>query len=102
MRFTTATALASALLVLNVRADLIAWTGPHCNLDQGADVVCNGECIAFSGRNSFQVTSANGNNVNVFSGLFCNSGTEILTGFILPGECIGVNPATPGGSFSCT
>ncbi|KAJ7863273.1 hypothetical protein B0H14DRAFT_3427083 [Mycena olivaceomarginata] len=103
MRFTTATSLASAatLLVLNVRADLIAWTGPLCNLDEGADVVCNGECIAFSSRNSFQVTSADGNTVNLFTGLFCNAGTEILSGFILPGECIKVNPATPGGSFSC-
>ncbi|KAJ6540651.1 hypothetical protein B0H19DRAFT_1078053 [Mycena capillaripes] len=102
MRFTTATSLAAAgLLVLNVHADLIAWTGPLCNLAEGADVACNGECIAFSGRNSFQVTSTNGNAVNLFTGLNCNAGTAILSGFILPGECIKVNPATPGGSFSC-
>ncbi|KAJ7791528.1 hypothetical protein B0H13DRAFT_2394249 [Mycena leptocephala] len=107
MRFTTSTSLAppaaAALLLLSasVRADLMAWTGPFCNLDAGANVVCNAECIAFSSRNSFQVTSAAGNAVNLFTGLNCNAGTEILSGFILPGECIKVNSATPGGSFSC-
>jgi hypothetical protein len=61
MRFTTSTSLAppaaAALLLLSasVRADLMAWTGPFCNLDAGANVVCNAECIAFSSRNSFQV-----------------------------------------------
>ncbi|KAJ7595265.1 hypothetical protein C8J56DRAFT_883484 [Mycena floridula] len=39
---------------LNVNGDIIAWSGDACNGAEGANVACNGGCISFDGRHSFE------------------------------------------------
>jgi hypothetical protein len=38
------------------RADIIAWSGDHCDGGEGADVACDGRCNSFSERDSFSVS----------------------------------------------
>ncbi|KAJ6568737.1 hypothetical protein B0H19DRAFT_1256459 [Mycena capillaripes] len=103
MRFTTVTSFvyAAALLVVNVRAGVMAWNGLNCNLAHGDDAACNGDCLAFSNRKSFQDTTLGGNVVRVFTGSNCDAGTEIFTGYVAPGACMTVDPGKFARSFSC-
>ncbi|KAJ7612648.1 hypothetical protein FB45DRAFT_759813 [Roridomyces roridus] len=102
MRFTSRFIFNAAVLALASYASaqtFVAFSGDTCNGDEGADVVCNGDCGSFSGRHSFHVLGSSAS-VLLFEGDGCtgegfNFGTETA------GECINVNTGTPISSFIC-
>jgi hypothetical protein len=58
MRFTISL-LAAVLLAIQVNAQqFTAWTGNTCTGSEGAIAACDGSCGDFSGRHSFEVSSA--------------------------------------------
>ncbi|KAJ7581915.1 hypothetical protein C8J56DRAFT_958517 [Mycena floridula] len=86
---------------LGVNADIIAWSGDACNGAEGLNVACNGGCIAFDGRHSFEVVSGRNECVVLFEGDGC-TGEAFNFGSEVSGQCINVNTGTPIGSFSCS
>ncbi|KAJ7263127.1 hypothetical protein B0H12DRAFT_1230978 [Mycena haematopus] len=116
MRSFTASIVAAVLLAaLTVKGDIIAWSGNSCNGDEGANVACNGACIAFDGRHSFevrltrlflqthnpQVVTGGSHCVVMFEDDGC-VGETFQFGPETEGNCINVNTGTPIGSFTCS
>ncbi|KAJ7246132.1 hypothetical protein B0H12DRAFT_1126913 [Mycena haematopus] len=57
MRSFTASIIAAVLIAaMAVKGDIIAWSGDSCNGDEGGNEACDGTCIAFDGRHSFEVS----------------------------------------------
>ncbi|KAJ7200937.1 hypothetical protein B0H12DRAFT_1036565 [Mycena haematopus] len=52
--------------VLTVKADIIAWSGNTCDGGEGANITCDGTCIAFDGRHSFEVVTGGSHCVVLF------------------------------------
>ncbi|KAF9557742.1 hypothetical protein CPC08DRAFT_751791 [Agrocybe pediades] len=86
-----------------VKCDVIAFSGSFCDLDEGRDVSCNGDCHTFGNRHSLKVTAPaghyclyyyeeDGNCSGVEVGLDINDGN---------GQCTNVNTGTNVVSFRC-
>ncbi|KAK7039848.1 hypothetical protein R3P38DRAFT_2515114 [Favolaschia claudopus] len=102
MRFTFTSAFVAAIaLALHANAQsIIGFSGDSCNGSQGDSVACNGACIDFSGRHSFEVFGSAAN-VVLFAGGGC-SGESFNFGTEQPNNCINVNTGTAINSFQCT
>lgn len=58
-----------------VNAGITAFSGNNCDGGVGADVPCDGRCIAFSGRHSFRVDAGSGGHcVTFYADSSCPSG----------------------------
>ncbi|KAJ7926121.1 hypothetical protein B0H13DRAFT_1599926 [Mycena leptocephala] len=58
MRFTVSL-LAAVVLAIQANAQqIIAFSGDTCNGGQGGEVPCDGTCFDFTGRHSYEVSSA--------------------------------------------
>ena len=58
MRFTISL-LAAVVLAIQANAQqIIAFSGDTCNGGQGGEVPCDGTCFDFTGRHSYEVSSA--------------------------------------------
>ncbi|KAJ7194246.1 hypothetical protein GGX14DRAFT_378236 [Mycena pura] len=100
MFFTTSSSLLAVLLAIQVNAQsLIAWSGNACDGSEGADVVCNGTCIDFAGRHSYEVLGSSAT-VSFFVNSGC-TGQKFTFGPDPPGECVNVNTGTSINSFTC-
>ncbi|KAJ7195739.1 hypothetical protein B0H12DRAFT_1298380 [Mycena haematopus] len=99
--FTTSIIAAVLFVTLTVKGDIIAWSGDSCNGDEGSNVACNGACIAFDGRHSFEVCSTRLFLHTYFQDDGC-VGESFQFGPETEGNCINVNTGTPIGSFTCS
>ncbi|KAJ7826257.1 hypothetical protein B0H13DRAFT_1657604 [Mycena leptocephala] len=116
MRFAVSL-LAAVVLAIQANAQqIIAFSGDTCNGGQGGEVPCDGTCFDFTGRHSYEVSSAdflNQGNADVdyrflvprhlspSSGSDC-TGQEFPFGPDPAGQCINVNTGTAISTFSCT
>ncbi|KAJ7581604.1 hypothetical protein C8J56DRAFT_793202 [Mycena floridula] len=91
---------AAVLVALKVNGDLVAFSGDSCDGNEGNDAPCDGSCISFSGRHSFEVTASSNRCVTLFQNGGC-TGESFNFGSEAPGECINVNTGTDIESFSC-
>ncbi|KAJ7586996.1 hypothetical protein C8J56DRAFT_787254 [Mycena floridula] len=92
--------VAAVLVALKVNADIIAWSGDSCNGDEGGNAPCDGSCIPFGGRHSFEVVAGGSHCVTLFQGSGC-SGEAFNFGRETTGQCINVNTGTDIESFTC-
>ncbi|KAF7329385.1 hypothetical protein MKEN_00200100 [Mycena kentingensis (nom. inval.)] len=104
MRFTASLIAAVFTLVAfkvnKAHADIIAFDGDACNGNAGGNAPCDGSCVPFDGRHSFEIVSGSGHTVILFENDGC-SGEQFNFGFENPGACVNVNTGTPIGSFTC-
>jgi hypothetical protein len=56
MKFTATSAFVLLSVIAMARAEIIAWSGDHCDSFEGGDEACDGSCGGFEGRHSFSVS----------------------------------------------
>jgi hypothetical protein len=58
LKFTATSIFVLVSVMAMARADVIAWSGDHCDpgSGEGADVPCDGACAGFFGRHSIEVS----------------------------------------------
>ncbi|KAJ7587615.1 hypothetical protein C8J56DRAFT_1081910 [Mycena floridula] len=93
--------LAVFLAALGADAEIVAFSGDASIGARGLNIACNGGCIAFDARHSFEVVSRSNECVVLFKGEGC-TGEAFNFGPEVNGACINVNTGTPIGSFSCS
>ncbi|KAJ7852549.1 hypothetical protein B0H13DRAFT_1643347 [Mycena leptocephala] len=100
--FTTFTVAAVLLGSFVVKAAIIAWSGDHCDGDEGGNAPCDGSCISFDGRHSFKVrTNLHATHrIRIKSCIFADSFQYGPLG--ASAGCINVNTGTGIGSFRCS
>ncbi|KAJ6470883.1 hypothetical protein C8R45DRAFT_836746 [Mycena sanguinolenta] len=102
MRSSAASIIAAVLVAaMAVKGDIIGWSGDSCNGDQGGNAPCDGSCVPFDGRHSFEIVTGGTHCVTLFEDDGC-VGQSFEFGSETEGNCINVNTGTPIGSFTCS
>ncbi|KAJ7926795.1 hypothetical protein B0H13DRAFT_1599380 [Mycena leptocephala] len=96
----TISLVAAVFFALKVTADIIAFNGNACDGTAGGNAPCDGRCVPFAGRHSYEIVSTSGHTVVLFQNAGC-TGEAFNFGFNNPGECINVNTGTDIESFQC-
>ncbi|KAJ7587744.1 hypothetical protein C8J56DRAFT_786531 [Mycena floridula] len=78
------------LAALRANTDILPFSGDACTGARGLNVACNGGCIAFNGRHSFEVVSGRNECVVLFEGEGC-TGEAFNFGSEVNGACININ-----------
>ncbi|KAJ7587045.1 hypothetical protein C8J56DRAFT_1083219 [Mycena floridula] len=92
---------AAVLVTLKVNAqDIIVFSGDQCDDPLGGEAPCDGSCISFSGRHSYEITGSSDACVTLFVGDGC-TGQSFASGPEAPGECNILNIGIDFESLSC-
>ncbi|KAJ6510606.1 hypothetical protein C8R45DRAFT_1207504 [Mycena sanguinolenta] len=101
MRSSIASIIAAVLVAtMAAKGDIIGWSGANCNGEGTQDFPCDGSCIPFDGKNSFEIVFNAVACVAVYENAGC-VGDVFTFASETQGSCINVNTGTPIGSLRC-